>query len=106
MQGTLSTNVQHSGYSQRATAHISTRTFAGTCINWWHTLASYDCLTFKPPLLTTFRQMHQAYEDVESFFLNPMVPVSLVNRMVNRKHHGKGVGPNCCKLCHLGTEMN
>ena len=83
-------------------------------LHWWHTSASYDWLTFKPPLLSTFRQMHQAHGNVELFLSQPNGSSSLVhrmvNRMANRKHHGKGVGPNCCKLCHLGpylgTETN
>ena len=117
-QGALS---QHECTTQRlksksySISPISTRTFARTCIGGTPSLtaeiasASYHWLTFKPPLITTFRQTHQVHGDVEPL-LNPMVSVSLVNRMVNRKHHAKGVGPNCCKLCHLGpylgTETN
>ena len=88
-----------------------------TCLNqdflsnlhWWHTfINSWNGVSFLrlAHLQTTFDCHSIRLMGMWRFFLNPMVPVSLVNS----KHCGKGVGPNCCKLCHLGpylgTETN
>ena len=41
-----------------------------------------------------------------SLLFKPMVPASLVSRVVGSKYHGKGAGPSHHKLCHLGSYLS